>query len=104
MTKAVFVIMRITKIDDNSTAMAAQQSYSYKTQIQNKNKISISDEKNKMPLGSGTHLYKCDHCIYSTIDGGNLKVHMRRHNPEKLFKCNQCNYEGNQQTTLDSHI
>ena len=31
-------------------------------------------------------------------------MHMRRHNPEKLFKCNQCNYEGNQRVILDSHV
>ena len=34
----------------------------------------------------------------------NLNVHMRRHTPEKLFKCNQCNYEGNQPAILDSGI
>ena len=31
-------------------------------------------------------------------------THMRRHNPEKLFKCMQCNYEGNQRGILNSHI
>ena len=31
-------------------------------------------------------------------------THMRRHNPEKLFKCNHCNYEGIQTAILDSHI
>ena len=31
-------------------------------------------------------------------------THMRRHNPEKLFKCNNCYYEGIQTAILDSHI
>ena len=47
--------------------------------------------------------------IYFSFDNykmpmADLKVHMRRHNPEKLFKCNQCNYEGNQPAILDSGI
>ena len=29
---------------------------------------------------------------------------MRRHNSEKLFKCDQCSYEGNQKITLNMHV
>ena len=65
----------------------------------------FSYEHNEMPrIDVTTHLYKCNHCIFSTSHITNLKVHMRRHNPEKLFKCNQCNYEGNQRSILNSHI
>ena len=65
----------------------------------------FSYEQNEMPKKDvATHPYKCNHCIFSTYNITSLKVHMRRHNPEKLFKCNQCNYEGNQRAILDSHV
>ena len=49
-------------------------------------------------------LHKCEQCNFSSSFEGNLKVHMRRHESEKLFKCDQCNYKGNQRAILDSHV
>ena len=33
--------------------------------------------------------HKCNNCNFSTHVGTNLRIHMRRHNSEKLFKCEQ---------------
>ena len=49
-------------------------------------------------------MHQSNYCIFSSYQISDLKLRTRRRNPEKLFKCNQCNYEGNQRTTLDSHI
>ena len=43
--------------------------------------------------------HKCNNCSFSTFFGANLRLHMRRHNSEKLFKCDQCSYGGNQKVT-----
>ena len=43
----------------------------------------------------GEKSHKCNNCGFSTASKVNLKIHMRRYNSEKLFKCDQCNYEGN---------
>ena len=53
---------------------------------QSKSKIFISDEDNKIPrISVGTRLYNCDTCIFSTTHERNLKLHMRRHNPESFL-------------------
>ena len=46
----------------------------------------------------------CKICEFSYATKEILKVHTRNHNPEKRYKCDQCNYEGNQRTILVSHI
>ena len=42
----------------------------------------------KSPKGEKSH--KCNNCNFATSLAGNLRTHMRRHNSEKLFKCDQC--------------
>ena len=35
---------------------------------------------------------KCNYCDYIASHINNLATHMRRHNSEKLFKCDQCTH------------
>ena len=47
---------------------------------------------------------KCEQCSYSTLMRVNFLVHLRKHNGERPFKCDQCPYEASQQTILKIHI
>ena len=55
----------------------------------------------------GERLYKCDlgSCSFSSADANNLAMHMKRdlkrHN---LYSCEQCSYQGNQRSSLRTHI
>ena len=64
----------------------------------------VDGQRKWKTVTKGEKSHGCNDCDFSTSCMSNLKVHMRRHNPEKLFKCDQCNYEGNQQTTLNTHV
>ena len=68
---------------------------------QNKDGPIVYRKKVENRLNEG--LQKCELCGYSTFVKGNFLVHLRTHRSEKLFKCDQCPYEGNQKVILESH-
>ncbi|XP_060558031.1 zinc finger protein 737-like [Ruditapes philippinarum] len=51
----------------------------------------------------GEKHYKCDACDYASSNSGNLKRHKRIHTGEKSFKCDVCDYASNQIDHLKRH-
>ena len=46
---------------------------------------------------------QCEQCGYSTLNRGNYSVHLRIHEREKRFKCDQCPYEANRKGLMETH-
>ena len=46
----------------------------------------------------------CNECDYASINGGNLKKHMKYHSGIKAHKCNQCAYASVQAADLNIHL
>ena len=48
--------------------------------------------------------FKCDQCNYSGNQAGHLKNHMLQHSGEKPFACNQCNFSCRDSSNLKRHM
>ena len=68
-----------------------------------KNNINSMKNSTAPLVNRPTTSYVCEECDYEATQKHNLRIHMRRHNSEKLFKCDQCNYKGNRRILLRTH-
>ena len=74
----------------------------YKTEKPHSLKRHLAEEHN---IG---FLLQCNQCDYKTGGHpgakGHMKIHMARHNNEKNFQCDQCEYAGHTNGALDKHL
>ena len=76
--------------------------------IKNKDTMT-SDFQNTTPPKrhpTGEKLNQCDQCVYRTNDSNYMKRHLKRHDREKINKCQHCDFTGwakNLRTHLKTH-
>ena len=49
------------------------------------------------------HTFKCDQCEYKADEQSSLIVHQRSHTGERPFQCDQCEYKANEKRHLKTH-